>query len=122
MGEGGVRRVGSGFLVRQVYLCSDYLALAEDMRALFLASGRLAPAHRTTATVTAVDPAAPASPPPSALLPPAHSEAGPAAGWAARPSVVSWTEAVGSGRRRGWLGWRPFGVPTERDQVLLTDR
>ena len=39
----------------QVYLCSDYHVLAEDMRSHFLASGIFKPAVRTAATVVLVD-------------------------------------------------------------------
>ena len=103
---------------RQVYLCSDYLALAEDMRSLFLASGLFRPTQRTVASVipaatsTLCQPSSPAT----AIAAAADGDAS-SGSVGMLPSVVSWAESAASGRRRGWLGWRPFVLPTERDQV-----
>eukprot|EP00802_Teleaulax_amphioxeia_P011175 Tamp_11205.p1 GENE.Tamp_11205~~Tamp_11205.p1 ORF type:complete len:401 (-),score=86.78 Tamp_11205:741-1841(-) len=102
----------------QVYLVSDYLEIASDMRSLFLATGAFILSAKTSCEVVPVEDAAVAA---FAGRRKAEDAAGGdvlARGhaWQALPSVVSWG-AQRVGGCRAWLPARPFYLGTERDHV-----
>ncbi|KAJ1475702.1 putative methyltransferase-domain-containing protein [Baffinella frigidus] len=113
----------------QVYLSSDYFALALEMRAAFLGHGAFRLTRLPTVSVIPGNPTAAAQLEEARrrASPAVDADAGEAAGsqsvvHAARqsmralPSVVTWLDA-GTRPEVRWLEDRPFVLGTERDQV-----
>ena len=105
----------------QVYLCSDYLELAVDMRSTMLATGRYEPAEGTTCHVKIVGKGAGEEGARRGEEREAEVATAGVGVPTGVPSAVAWGELTHQKARMKWLPRRPYFVGTERDQVEHAD-